>query len=198
MRLAGMLMMSALAVAVAGDAEARRMRVPGTECSVFSSHPCPRTVCSVFDRRPCIHPPDFWLSQDLRLTIDSRLADTYEMPDHDLDTIRDLFQALRACWRPPGEDVGRAGMQMSVRFSFKRNGDVIAPPRVTYTTPGVSPETRQTYRSAIDAAMQRCAPLALTKGLGGAIAGRPIAIRYVDDREFHSSQSNPQTKPENP
>jgi hypothetical protein len=31
-------------------------------------------------------------------------------------------------------------------------------------------------------ALERCTPLRFTPGLGGAIAGRPIAIRYVDNR----------------
>ena len=73
-------------------------------------------------------------------------------------------------------------MQMTVRLSFKRDGEMFGQPRLTYATPGSSTDTRKTYRDAIDAALARCTPLTLTKGLGGAIAGRPINIRYVDDR----------------
>jgi hypothetical protein len=73
-------------------------------------------------------------------------------------------------------------MQMSVLFSFKRSGQIIAAPRVTYATPGASAELRDTYRNAINASLDGCTPLAFTKGLGGAIAGRPIMIRYVDNR----------------
>jgi hypothetical protein len=32
-------------------------------------------------------------------------------------------------------------------------------------------------------ALHRCAPLPLTAGLAGEIAGVPIAVRFVDDRE---------------
>ena len=71
---------------------------------------------------------------------------------------------------------------MSVRFAFKRSGEVIARPVMTYATPDTSGETRAAYREAIDAALSRCAPLPLTKGLGNAIAGKPINIRYVDNR----------------
>jgi hypothetical protein len=74
-------------------------------------------------------------------------------------------------------------MQMSVRFAFKRSGEIIATPRVTYVSPGASPETRETYLHAINAALERCTPLPFTEGLGGAVAGRPIAIRFVDDRD---------------
>jgi hypothetical protein len=39
------------------------------------------------------------------------------------------------------------------------------------------------YYQAITAALERCSPMPFTTGLGGAIAGRPIAIRFVDNRE---------------
>jgi len=80
---------------------------------------------------------------------------------------------------------------MSVRFSFKRNGDVIAPPFVTYTTAGTKQETRQVYRDAIQAAVKRCTPLPLSKSLGAAIAGQPISIRFVDDRTMRADAPQP-------
>ena len=110
--------------------------------------------------------------------------DKYKRPDHDLDTIGDLFAALRSCWSPPPADTAREGMQMSVRFSFKRTGEMIASPRLTFATAGVSADTRATYLKAINASLDACMPLKFTGGLGGALAGRPIAIRYVDNREL--------------
>ena len=95
-----------------------------------------------------------------------------------------MFDALRACWVPPTKEEALAGMQMSVRFAFKRSGEIIATPRVTYATPGVPPETRDVYRSAIAAALERCTPLHFTDGMAGAIAGKPIAIRFVDNRDL--------------
>src|SRR5262249_43393640 len=103
-------------------------------------------------------------------------------PDHDLDTIGDLFAALRSCWQPPDGDHASVGMQMTVRLNFKRDGELFGQPRLTYATPGSSTDTRKTYRDAIDAPLPRWTPLNVTKGLGGAIAGRTINIRYVDDR----------------
>jgi hypothetical protein len=41
---------------------------------------------------------------------------------------------------------------------------------------------RGVYREAIDAALQRCTPLHFSAGMAGAVAGRPIAIRFVDER----------------
>ena len=63
-------------------------------------------------------------------------AAKYQKPDHDLDTIGDLFAALRSCWTPPPAESAREGMQMSVRFSFKRTGEIIAAPRLTFSTAG--------------------------------------------------------------
>src|SRR5262249_6248509 len=152
----------------------------------------PVVACSVFHRGPCI--PDYGipLPEDLRLTIESAAAPVHpatsgehsDEAEHKLNTIRAMFDALRACWVPPDKDDARPGMQMSVRFAFKRSGEMIAPPRVTYATPGVSPETRDTYLHAINAALERCTPLHFTDGMAGAIAGKPIAIRFVDNREL--------------
>ena len=118
-------------------------------------------------------------------------ADKYKKPDHDLDTIGDLFAALRSCWSPPPADSAREGMQMSVRFSFKRSGEIIASPRMTFATVGASADTRATYLKAINASLDACVPLNFTGGLGGALAGRPIAIRYVDNRELGKQAEKP-------
>ncbi len=80
---------------------------------------------------------------------------------------------------------------MSVRFSFKRSGEIIGTPRVTYATSGVPQNTRETYRKAINSSLDACLPLKFTGGLGGALAGRPIAIRYVDNRELGNQTARP-------
>ena len=78
---------------------------------------------------------------------------------------------------------------MSVRFSFKRTGEIIAAPRVTFATADVPADTRATYLEGDQASLAGCAPLKFTGGLGGALAGRPIAIRYVDNRDLGASRS---------
>jgi hypothetical protein len=95
-----------------------------------------------------------------------------------------LFAALRSCWSPPPADVARDGMQMSVLFSFNKSGAMIAPPRMTFATPGVPADIRNTYLKAINASLSGCEPFKFTAGLGDAIAGRPIMIRYVDNRDL--------------
>jgi hypothetical protein len=166
-------------------------------CSVLDNRPCTPTYCSPLNHGPCIPEIDYPIGQDLHLTIESRPSDKdaakYQKPDHDLDTIGDLFAALRSCWTPPAADAAREGMEMSVRFSIKRDGGLIAPPRLTYATPDAPAQTRETYRHTIDDALAHCAPLPLTKGLGGAVAGRPIMIRYVDNRALDTGNSEKDT-----
>ena len=183
-----------LAIVLTGQADARnRRQIDATPfshapCSVLDNRPCTPYHCSVLDHGPCIPEIDYPYGQDLRLTVQSvpQEADAakYQKPDHDLDNIGDLFAALRSCWSPPAAEAARAGMQMSVRFSFKRSGEMIATPRVTFATAGVSADTRATYLKAITSSLDACLPLKFTDGLGGALAGRPIAIRYVDNREL--------------
>lgn len=180
-----------LAMFATGQADARRRQInpipfSHAPCSALDNRPCMPSYCSVFNNGPCVPEIDYPYGQDLRLTVQSvpPEQDTakYKKPDHDLDNIGDLFAALRACWSPPAEEVAREGMQMSVRFSFKRTGEMIAAPRVTFATAGVAADTRTTYLKAVNASLDGCLPLKFTDGLGGAVAGRPIAIRYVDNR----------------
>jgi hypothetical protein len=183
----------------AADAQSRR-QIDATPfshapCSVLDGQPCTPTFCSVFNHGPCIPEIDYPYGENLQLTIESvppqDQAAKYRKPDHDLDTIGDLFAALRSCWSPPPAETSREGMQMSVRFSFKRSGEIIAAPRLTFATSGVPADTRSLYLKAINASLEACAPLKFTGGLGGALAGRPIAIRYVDNRDLGKQAEKP-------
>ena len=159
-----------------------------TPCSALSGEPCAPSTCSVFHHGPCFPELDFPYGENLQLTIQSQPspddAAKYQKPDHDLNTIGDLFAALRSCWSPPPADAAREGMQMSVLFSFKKSGAMIAPPRMTFATHDAPADVRNTYLKAINASLSGCEPLKFTAGLGGAIAGRPIMIRYVDNRDL--------------
>jgi len=195
------LFVTLVAVSVAGDANAwRRRHIDATPfahapCSVLDGRPCTPYFCSVFNHGPCIPEIDYPYGQDLQLTIETvppqDQAAKYQKPDHNLDSIGDLFAALRSCWSPPPADAARAGMQMSVRFSFKRTGEIIAAPRMTFSTSGAPADTRATYLKAINASLDACLPLKFTDGLGGALAGRPIAIRYVDNRDLGAQAEKP-------
>jgi hypothetical protein len=199
-RLVICLIIAVAAIAVAGTADARQRQINATPfshapCSVLDGQPCTPSFCSVFNHGPCIPEIDYPYGENLQVTVDSvpsrEDAAKYQKPDHDLDNIGDLFAALRSCWSPPPADSAREGMQMTVRFSFKRSGELIGVPRLTFATAGVSADTRATYLKAINASLDACVPLKFTGGLGGALAGRPIMIRYVDNRDLGKQSGTP-------
>src|SRR5256885_5876043 len=123
-RLITCLFLAAVATALAGAAGAQqRGQIDATPfshapCSVLDGQPCTPSFCSVFNEGPCIPEIDYPYGQNLQLTIQSvppeQDATKYKKPDHDLDSIGDLFAALRSCWSPPPADSARDGMQMTV------------------------------------------------------------------------------------
>ena len=94
-----------------------------------------------------------------------------------LDTIKDVVERLHQCWKPPPRSQAKP-IDITVIVSFNREGDILGRPRVTYETEGASDSDRLAYRIAAMEALQRCTPLPFSEGLGGAVAGRPFAIRF--------------------
>jgi hypothetical protein len=177
-----------IGLAAPGAVAAAWAQTPQSQCSVLSGRPCHPSFCGVYHRRPCqpyYLPP---IGEDLRLTIETtddnatanNNGNDAEQPA--LDSIGAMYAALRACWVPPPKDEARHGMQYTVRFAFKRDGEIVAPPRVTYASHDAPAGVRGVYRDAVNAALARCTPLHFTDGMAGAVAGRPIAIRFVDNR----------------
>jgi len=99
-----------------------------------------------------------------------------------LDTLDDVKQAIRGCWRWPPINAIRTGMELTVRLSFKSDGEIFGA-RVTYQSPDVSDDERLLYYRALVLTIKRCSPLPLTPELGAAIAGRPFFFRFVDTRK---------------
>ena len=93
-----------------------------------------------------------------------------------IDRPRQIAERLARCWRPPPS---RGSSEATIRLSFSRTGAVIGEPRVTYLSPGEGGD-RAALRASILAAVERCAPLRFTEGLGSAISGRPFTIRFVE------------------
>jgi hypothetical protein len=98
-----------------------------------------------------------------------------------LERLRDVFLALRACWRLPKGD-GPSGQQLTVRLSFKRSGELLGRPRITYSALNGDSEAQRRFAASVLAALETCLPLPFSPALGAAIAGRPFTFRFVDDR----------------
>ena len=102
-------------------------------------------------------------------------------PDR-LDTIKDLFARLHTCWKPP--PLRRANpIDITVIVSFNRAGAILGHPKITYESEQATDNDRLLYRIAVMETLQRCTPLPFTDGLGGAIAGRPLAVQFQTRRK---------------
>jgi hypothetical protein len=108
---------------------------------------------------------------------------------------RDVRAALLACWIAPG---GGAPRQISVRFSFNRDGQVVGQPLITYENPQPSEESRTAVRDAIAQALARCAPLPLSDEFRKVISVHPITVRLGEGwrrRGQPAAGSEPQAAP---
>jgi hypothetical protein len=97
-------------------------------------------------------------------------------------TIKAMFARLKQCWQSPTLPRGNPGMEITVQFTFKRDGNLLGHPRITYETRSATDEERIIYRTAVMQTLQRCVPMPFTNGMGNAIAGRPLTIRFDDRR----------------
>jgi hypothetical protein len=102
-------------------------------------------------------------------------------PKGPLNTLMDIRKAFGNCWKwPPASEV-RRGMEITIRLSFKRNGEIFGA-RLTYQTRDVSDEERAIYHGALLDMLKLCSPLPVSESLGHAIAGRPFTFRFHDTR----------------
>ena len=98
-----------------------------------------------------------------------------------IDNVRQVFAAVRSRWRlAPRKHA--TGQQMTLRMSFKRSGEVLGRPRITYYQGAQDLRARQDFADSITATFRACIPLPFSERFGAAVAGRPFTFRFVDDR----------------
>ena len=98
-----------------------------------------------------------------------------------VDTLKALFPALAACWQAPEGLAKFERTEITARLSLRRDGSVIGAPRITFSqTPGDARARDILVRATLDA-IARCTPVKVTPALGAAIAGRPLALRFIYD-----------------
>ena len=91
------------------------------------------------------------------------------------NTLRELFPLLTRCWRAPA---GSEGSTLTVGITLKRDGTMFGQPSITYSKLIGDADAQKRFVAAALAALAACTPVAITEGLGGAIAGRRIFIRF--------------------
>jgi len=110
-----------------------------------------------------------------------RDAGTGVAPTGPLNTLLDIRDAIRGCWKwPPASEV-RQGMELTIRLSFKRSGEIFGA-KLTYETRDVSDDERRMYYGVLLDALKLCSPLPFSPSLGEAVAGRPFIFRFKDPR----------------
>jgi hypothetical protein len=123
--------------------------------------------------------PRLTLPETLRGTVQVPLPNGDGLGDTAADTLRELYPRLAACWQVPPGLARFERTEITARFALRRDGSVIGEPRITFATQAPDSRARAILaRAAVDA-IRRCTPARITPALGGAIAGRPIALRFV-------------------
>ena len=103
-------------------------------------------------------------------------------PKSPINTLKELHQAFAGCFKPPPRDQARTGMEIAIRFSVTKAGEILGEPLFTFATPNVPGEVRAAYQRAVADAFAICTPFPLTQTFGEAVAGRPQTILFTDPR----------------
>jgi hypothetical protein len=165
-------------------------------CSVLSHHPCtpyfgsvmrhhPFTPysCGVFGRGPCSPEVLFPLNQVPLLKVEGHVGPSEPLDrEHPASRINELGPLLSKCLELPPDTEAQAGMELSLKLAFKRDGELLADPRFTYTTHDAPEKAKTAYREAALDMLKHCTPLPITEALGGAIAGRPFVVAIKETR----------------
>jgi len=95
------------------------------------------------------------------------------------NTLRQLWEKIGGCF---ADTHLSSGSEVTVVFSLKRDGSLNGKPRISYSKLPADESVRNGDAAAIAHALDACLPIQITDGLGGAIAGRPIALRIGGKR----------------
>ena len=102
------------------------------------------------------------------------LATTVQAVSGPANTLPELWRELGACIRAPTESVGS---ELTIVFALKRDGSLLGKPRITHSHLLGDADAQKRFVADAIGALAKCLPLNITDGLGGAIAGRLIAVR---------------------
>jgi hypothetical protein len=115
-----------------------------------------------------------WLAITLLL---GPLASAARAQPAEVNSLKEVFAKLYGCWKPPPESRAHP-IDITVVVSFNRAGEILGHPRISYESEQADDNDRLMYRVAIMEALQRCTPMPFTDAMAGAVAGRPLAIRF--------------------
>ena len=91
------------------------------------------------------------------------------------NTLTAMFSIMNHCLEQTRLSTGS---DITVQFSINRKGAIIGHPFVTHASVDGDYLVRAVELGRVDAGIDRCFPLAISGGLGGAVAGRPMVFRF--------------------
>ena len=94
-----------------------------------------------------------------------------------VDNLREAYARFGRCWKPPPASQTNP-IDITVIVTFTRAGEILGHPKVTYESDQATDNDRLKYRIAVMETLQRCTPMPFTEGTGGAIAGRPLVLKF--------------------
>lgn len=96
------------------------------------------------------------------------------------NTLQDLWASLQACLKSghSRDELGN-GSEVTILLALKRDGSLMGRPRITHSNLIGGLDDQKLFLAAVISSIDGCLPLAITPGLGGAIAGRPFTLRIV-------------------
>jgi hypothetical protein len=92
------------------------------------------------------------------------------------NTLREIYTALGECVK--SARAGLPGSELTILFSLKRDG-LLGKPRISHAKLLGDSSAQMAFVANVLAAFDKCLPLSITEGLGGAVAGRPMSFRVV-------------------
>jgi hypothetical protein len=105
-----------------------------------------------------------------------------------------LFTAVHKCWKPPPLAQAHTGVQITVQFSITRDGRLQGKAAVRYESPDASDHERLAYRRSVAESLAPCVAFPITDGLGNAVAGRPLNVRFIDTHKQREADRQIGTK----
>jgi hypothetical protein len=167
-------------------------------CSVLAHHPCTPYFGSVLSRHPFTPyscgvsggpcSPEVVLAPRETPVLRIEAGGGTPAPasrDHLIERLDEIGPLLSKCLELPSGSESRAGMELAMRFAFKRNGDLVADPLFTYAQ-GTPQNIKLAYHTAVLDMFRRCMPLPVTDRFGSVLAGQPLVITIRDIRDLRT------------
>ena len=101
-----------------------------------------------------------------------------EAQDGRVNTLKEMSSRFDECYLATVRELGLADVDITVWVSFKRDGQMIGPPRLAYESKGVTDEQDLHARTVVKEMLQRCTPMPFTETMAHAVAGRMFRMRF--------------------